>query len=43
MDVRVTVIYSTDNEGVNASVNEVLANILPYMADNIEVTFEVEE
>ena len=43
MDVVVTVRYQTDNEDVNTSVNEILANTLPYMADNIKVTFEVEE
>jgi hypothetical protein len=43
MDVVVTVRYQTDNEDVNTSVNEILANTLPYMADNIVVTFEVEE
>jgi cold shock CspA family protein len=43
MDVKVTIHYQTDNEDVYASVNEILANTLPYMADNIVVSFEVEE
>ena len=43
MDVKVIIHYQTDNDGVNTSVNEILANTLPYMADNIVVSFEVEE
>ena len=43
MDVTVTIRYSTDNEEVNTSFNEILANTLPYMADNIFVDFDVED
>jgi hypothetical protein len=43
MDVRVTVIYSTDNIEVNEAIEAILDNTLPYMVDNVEVHFEVEE
>ena len=43
MDVTVTINYSTDNEEVNTSFNEILAHTLPYMADNIVVRFDVED
>ena len=42
MDVVVTVRYQTDNEDVNASVNDILENTLPYMADNVMILFDVE-
>jgi hypothetical protein len=43
MDVKVIIHYQTDNEDVNASVNDILENILPYMADNVMILFDVKE
>lgn len=43
MDVTITIQYSTDNEDVNGSVNELLENTLPYMADNVTIDFEIVE
>ena len=43
MDILVTIRYSTDNEDVNASVSQILENTLPYMADNVEILFDVED
>lgn len=42
MDVVVTISYSTDNEEVNASISEILDNMLPYMVDNVDVYWDVE-
>jgi hypothetical protein len=43
MDVKVTIHYQTDNEDVNTSVNDILENTLPYMADNVMILFDVKE
>ena len=43
MDVVITIQYSTDNEEVNASVSEILNHTLPYMADNVEIFFDIAE
>ena len=43
MDVRITITYSTDNLDVNEAVEAILDNTLPYMADNVDIDFEVEE
>jgi hypothetical protein len=41
MDVIVTICYSTDDEDVNASVSSLLDNTLPYMADNVDVVWNI--
>lgn len=41
MDVVVTIRYQTDNEDVNASVSQILDNTLPYMADNVDVVWNI--
>lgn len=43
MDVVVTITYSTDNENVNESISQILDNTLPYMADNVDIFFDIEE
>jgi len=43
MDVTITINYSTDNEEVNEAIGAILDNTLPYMVDNVDVDFEVEE
>lgn len=43
MDVVITISYSTDNEGVNASISNILDNMLPYMVDNVDVYWETDE
>jgi len=43
MDVRITITYTTDNTEVNESIDCILQNTLPYMADNVDIDFEVEE
>lgn len=43
MDIIVTIRYSTDNPDVSQSVATVLENTLPYMVDNVDIYFDVEE
>ena len=43
MDVLVTIKYSTDSEYVNRDIALALDSILPYMVDNVEISFDTEE
>ena len=43
MDVIVTIRYSTDNPDVSQSIATVLDHTLPYMVDNVDIDFDVEE
>lgn len=43
MDVRITITYNTDNTECNEAIDCILQNTLPYMVDNVDIDFEVEE
>ena len=44
MDVVVTIQYTTDSNdtSVNDSIMAILENTLPYMVDNVDINFDVE-
>lgn len=43
MDVVVTIRYSTDNPDVSHSIATMLDHTLPYMVDNVDIDWDVEE
>jgi len=43
MDTRITITYTSDDLDVNQAIQAILDNTLPYMVDNVDIYFEVEE
>lgn len=43
MDATITITYSTDNREVIQDTKNIIASILPYMVDNVEITSDVWE
>ena len=43
MDVVVTIRYSTDNPDVSQSIATMLDHTLPYMVDNVDIYWDVED
>jgi hypothetical protein len=45
MNFQITIRYSVDSTdySVNNSINAILENTLPYMVDNVDIHFDVEE
>ena len=43
MDVRVTIQFSTDDDVTLDAVGAILDNALPYMVDNVDIKWQVED
>lgn len=43
METEIKITYTTDNPDINDAIQAILDNTLPYMVDNVDIYFEVEE
>jgi hypothetical protein len=43
METEIKITYTTDNPDINDAIQAILDNTLPYMVDNVDISFYVEE